>query len=190
MQILKTKSLPHLFFLAILLSVLLITPVMAAPATKIPVTAYANVMFGNIFTGISWTKGEIYHTKGAESIGTVTITADSGDVYPWTGTHTLISNTTIAINQKTGTGNCHNKVIVIIKYNDEIIGTFEGSQHGNHEITPIDNKLVDVQEGGFELHGTGEFKGLKMKGAYNGYNDVYPPSLLVELYMNGIVLSP
>jgi hypothetical protein len=81
-------------------------------------------------------------------------------------------------------------VVTIEDINNVVIGTFEGSQQASHVITPMAGKLVDVQDGGFMLHGTGEFEGLMLKGTYVGYNDVYPPSLLIELEMEGILLSP
>ena len=161
-----------------LLVLFVVTPVMAAPATKIPFTAEASSVFGNISPGIEWEADGIYHVKGAISLGNVT-TISGPDI-----SGTMRSVTDLTINTKTGLGGCYNKIVVTV----EGVGTFEGSQHSTHTIIPIPDPpyLKDVTSGSFVLHGTGEFEGLKMMGSYEG--EII--NKLVEMALEGIILSP
>ena len=162
-----------------LLVLFAVTPVMAAPATKTPFTAEASIVGGNISPGIEWTTDDgIYHIKGAISSGTFT-TISGPDI---SGTVRLV--TSLYIDTTTGLGECHNKIVMTV----EGVGTFEGSQNGTHMIIPIPDPpyIKDVTSGSFVLHGTGEFKGLKMMGSYEGEEI----GGLIELASEGIILSP
>ena len=160
-----------------LLVLFVVTPVMAAPATKIPFTAEASSVFGNISPGIEWEADGIYHVKGAISSGTVT-TISGPDI---SGTMGLVMD--LVINTKTGRGMCHSKIVVTV----EGVGTFEGSELGSHTIIPIPDPpyLKDVISGRFVLHGTGEFERLKMMGSFEGENI----GGSVEMALEGIILS-
>lgn len=168
-----------LMFTVALLVLFAVTPVMAAPATKTPFTAEASLVFGNISPGIEWqTADGIYHIKGAISSGIVT-SISGPDI-----SGTVRAVTSLAINTTSGLGECHNKVVLTV----EGVGTFEGSRNATHMIIPIPDPpyVKDVFSGSFVLHGTGEFKGLKMIGSDEGEEI----GGFMEMALEGIIVSP
>jgi len=105
----------------VLLVLFVVTPVMAAPATKTLFTAEASFVPGSISTGKGWiTKDGIQHVKGAISEGNIT-----GDI---SGTMWLMSDETVDLN--TGEGANHGKFVLTVDG-----GTFEGSFQS--KVTPF-----------------------------------------------------
>jgi hypothetical protein len=164
---------------AVAFSVLLTaTPVMAAPATKIPFTAEAGIGFGNVSPGTEWiTPDGIYHFKGAVSTGNVSIHSALGDMV---GTMRMVHD--LALDLNTGLGDCHGKFVITVF---GVVGTFEGSEHGTHTVT--DQHYVS---GGLVAHGTGVFAGFKMMASYTGEIITIDTRQVVVADMEGTLLAP
>lgn len=171
-------SLTTLLVLFVIVPVV-ITPVMAAPATKTPFTSEVSFVFGNIDEGRVWTTEDgILHIKGAVSEGTTCMhVVGIGDIQ---GTIMVVHDLTIDLN--TGEGGCHGKFVVTVVG----VGTFEGSEHGIHTIIGdyhgISGKVV--------AQGNGMFEGLKMMGSYEGEIVTVDTQQVVEMAMEGTLLSP
>lgn len=162
-----------------LLVLFVVTPVMAAPATKIPFTAEASFGFGNVSPGEEWeTEDGIYHLKGAVSEGTTDIHSAYGDI-----SGALMIRHDLALDTNTGLGDCHGKFVITVFDNTGtvVLGTFEGSEHGAHTIT--DHHYIS---GNLVAKGTGMFEGLKMRGSYEG--ELIDGTVVMD--MKGILLSP
>jgi len=157
----------------VLLVLFVVTPVMAAPATKTTFTSEASFGFGNVSPGEDWTTEDgIYHLKGAVSEGTTDIHSAYGDM-----SGTLVIRHSLVIDTNTGLGACHGKFVITV----DGLGTFEGSEHGAHTIT--DHHYIT---GNLVAKGTGMFEGLKMTASYEG--EVIDGIVVMD--MEGILLSP
>ncbi len=157
-----------MLFVTVLSALFVVAPTIAEPATKTPFTAEASFVPGNISLGKVWiTKGNVQHVMGAESDGTVT-----GDI---SGTMWLVSYETV--NLETGDGVNHGKFVLTV---DE--GAFEGSFRS--VVTP------DGFSGTFVGHSTGMYKEQKMLGSYEGELTIVDAVPVVEMVLEGIILSP
>lgn len=160
-----------------LLMLFVVTPVIAAPAAKIPFTSEVNIGFGSVSLGKEWTTEEgIYHFKGAISEGTAEIHSILGDM---SGTMMMVHD--LALDLNTGHGQCHGKFVLTV----DGMGTFEGSEHGTHTIT--DGHYI---AGGLVAKGTGMFEGLKMMALYEGEIFTVDTHQEVVAEMEGTLLSP
>jgi len=160
-----------------LLVLFAVTPVMAAPATKIPFTAEASLGFGNVSLGKEWTTDDgIYHFKGAVSTGDISIHSVLGDMI---GTMMMVHD--LALDLNTGLGDCHGKFVITVVG----VGTFEGSEHGAHTIT--DQHHI---AGMLLAHGTDGFAGLKMTASYEGEIITVDTQQVVVAEIEGMLLSP
>lgn len=151
-----------------LLVLLVVVPVMAAPATKTLFTAESTMTFAT--PGKAWTtKHGIYHVRDQEATGTVTGDIE-GDIF-------LVRHMILDLN--TGKGSCHGKFVITVDG-----GTFEGSEQSkitNYALPPdgISGKLV--------AHGTGDFEGLKVTASFEGG---LISADTIQLTFDGIILSP
>lgn len=151
----------------------IVTPVVAAPATKTPFTAGASL--APTSPGKQWiTEDGIEQIKGAIFEGTLT-SISGPDI---SGTVWMKMDETVDLN--TGMGTLHAKWTITA-----IDGTFEGSSVG--VITPIDPTTSYVS-GTFIGHGAGDFEGQKIMGSFEVEVtvEVFP----IEMNMEGIILSP
>lgn len=150
-----------------LLLLFVVAPVMAAPATKTPLTAEAKFISGNVSPGRMWTTGgNIVQVKGAISAGTVI-----GDI---SGGILFVSDETLDMN--TGKAVNHGKFVMTV-----VGGTFEGSFRGMG--------IGSSFSGTFVGQGTGTREGQKLMGSFEGtvtYVGVIPN---VEMTIEGIILS-
>ena len=160
-----------------LLVLFVVTPVMAAPAAKIPFTSEVSLGFGSVSFGKEWTTEDgIYHFKGAISEGTADIHSILGDM---SGTMIMVHD--LALDMNTGHGQCHGKFVLTV----DGMGTFEGSEHGTHTIT--NGHYI---AGGLVAKGTGMFEGLNMMASYEGEIFTVDTQQIVVAEMEGILLSP
>lgn len=152
----------------VLLVLFAVAPVMAAPATKTLFTAEASFIPGSISTGRGWiTEDGIQHVKGAISEGTVT-----GGM---SGTFWIMSDEVVDLN--TGDGANHGKFVLTING-----GTFEGSFQSIVYMYTFSGTFVG--------HGTGVYEGQKIMGSHEGELIVVDTLPIVEMVLEGIILSP
>lgn len=167
----------------LLLVLSIVTPVMAAGATKIPFTAEASFIFGNVCPGKEWiTKNGIYILMGAISQGTTDVHCVLGDM-----SGTLQISHSLILNMKTGVGYCFGEFVITVfdATGTVVLGTFEGSELGKHTIT--DHHYIS---GILFAKGSGMFEGMKMMASYEGEMITVGTQQVVELSMSGSLLSP
>lgn len=164
------KSIPILVVVLLLLVVL--TPVRAAPKTKTRFAAKASLVAGNISMGTqSITQQGILHVKGAISEGTVT-SISGPDI---SGTLWTILDGSGNLN--TGDGSFHGKWTITT-----VNGTLEGSTVGDVVLT---NSTFGWISGSFSGQGTINHTEQKLKASFEG--QVTMGILQVELAIEGIV---
>lgn len=152
-----------------LLALWMTTSVMAAPATRTPVSG----SFTGSLTapGKVWiTEGGILHIKDAEGAGPVT-----GDLPGY-----MVFTGTFAISLNTGLGSGHGKWV-----STDVHGTFEGSWRT--DVTGFTNI-----EGSSVGQGTGAYEGMILENSFSGYNwylGGYPGPNGVHFDFVGTILS-
>ncbi len=154
--------------LVALLVLFIATPVIAAPAAKIPFTA--NVKLQITDSGEEWpTKGDILHVKGLIAEGFFN-SSELGIVNA-----AMWKKLDFTLNTITGKGTMHGKFVLTV----DGAGTFEGS---------FRDKITDSTHlaGTVVGQGTGAFEGVKTMGTWEG--DIMGTEIVNVL--DAILLSP
>ena len=139
----------------IFLLISLVSPALAVPATKTPVTATSERI--NAVSGESWTTtGDIIQVRGNEATYSVTLNIFGQD--PLEGISTNILDGTV----NTKTGEAVFQYSVTWTFNG---GSFEGRMQSRLESYPPPYETYEIH---CVLKGTGEFKGQKLHLIYEG----------------------
>ena len=145
----------------------MLTPLVAAPATKTPFAGEMTMML--VYPGKVWTTADgIEQVKGAVAEGSIT-----GDI---SGSMAVTEDETLDLN--TGEGYVHGKVVMTTAE-----GTFEGSFVGFiTDYYYMRGKAVG--------QGTGAYEGQKMMASFEGHSEMVDgvPTTMADL--EGIILSP
>jgi len=151
-----------------LLVLVIVAPVMAAPAAKIPYTA--DVRLEITSQGEGWTtEGGILHVKGLIAEGSF----DSAGLGIFDAT--MWKKLDYTLNMITGEGTMHGKFVLTV----DGMGTFEGSFRDKiTDFTHLSGTVVG--------QGTGGFAGWKTMGTW--YGDIIDGT--IENVLEAIILSP
>jgi len=157
---------------AVVLILFVISPIMAVPKTKSPLTARASLVAGNVFMGTQWiTEDGTLHVKEAISVGTVT-SISGADI-----SGTLWTSLSGSGDLNTGVGSFHGRWAIIT-----IDGSFEGNVVG---VIIATSSTTSQISGTFSGYGTGGYAKQKIKCSFEG--EAIMSVLQVEVDIEGML---